>query len=211
MATKSRRREDDEEDDRPRKKKRKKSNAPLFIGLGVGAGVLLVVIIVLVVVIAINAGGGNQPKKPQGDPFAGFKEPPPPPPPVKPNFDKVEIGEKPRPANSIRARVDRSERLNELKQIGSLYQQYVVNFNKPPATVQDFTEYIKRDAPGIKKAIDEKYYIIVPKVTAGSGIVAYEFDPDTNSRHGITLMGGTAHDDMTTQELVAALKAQGSG
>ncbi len=206
--------DEEDDDDRPRKKKKKKkSNAALLIGLGVGGAVLLVLIVVLVVVVAINAGGNNPPRPPQ-PPVVQAPPIPAPPPPVKPNFDKVEIGDKPRPsgAGNLRARIDRIERINELRNIGQFYQQYVLNFNKPPASAKDFAEFIKRDAPGIKQAIDEKYYFVVPNVRAGSGIVAYEFDPDTMGRHGIVLMGGQgAHEDLTTQELVAALKAQGSG
>jgi hypothetical protein len=212
MATKPKRREEDDEDeDRPRKKKKKpRSKLPLFIGLGVGAGVLLVLIIVLVVVIAINAGGDNQPKKPKQDLFADLKPPPPPPPPpAKQNFDKVQIGEKVRPGSGVRVKADWAERVNELKQIGIFYNQYRAEFGKAPPTVDDFTNYIKREAPQIKKAIDEKYYVLLPKVTANTGIIAYELDPDTNQLHGYVDMSGAA-DAITTKELVARIKAQGN-
>ena len=51
----------------------------------------------------------------------------------------------------------------------------------------------------------------MPNVKAGNAIVAYEFDPDTLGRHGTVRMGGQdAHEDLSSQELVAQLKAQGS-
>lgn len=199
-------------DDRPRKKKKQKSNKGLWIGLGIGGGVLVILVVALVVVLAVSAMNNREPDdqaKAKLQALLAAQKPAPPPPPVQPPPQFKDIGEKKRATDSIRARADRPDRLNELKQIGLFYQQYILNFNRPPTTVQDFTEFIKRDSAGIKKAIDEKYYFLVVQVKGQSGIVAYEFDPDTRSRHGIAEMGGRA-DDMTTQELLAALKAQGS-
>jgi hypothetical protein len=198
-------------DDRPRKKKKQKSNTGLWIGLGIGGGVLLILVVVLIGVLAINAMNNREPDdqaKAKLQAILAAQQPAPPPPPVpaaKPNFDKVAIGEKKRPNDSIRARADRPERLNELRQIGLFYNQYKTEFNKPPQTVQEFTEYIKRDSPGIKKAIDDKYYIVLPKVNSSTGILAYEFDPDTRGQHGVVDSSGLAQ-EISTQDLVAAVK-----
>jgi hypothetical protein len=198
-------------DDRPRKKKKKKSNTGLWIGLGIGGGVLLILVVVLIVVMAVSAMTNREPDdqaKAKLQAMLAAQKPPPLPPPVppaKPNFDKVAIGEKKRPNDSIRARADRPERLNELRQIGLFYAQYKTEFNKPPQTVQDFTEYIKRDSASIKKAIDDKYYIVLPKVNSNTGILAYEFDPDTRGQHGVVDASGVAT-EISTQDLVAAVK-----
>ncbi len=71
--------------------------------------------------------------------------------------------------------------------------------------MQDFTEYIKRDAPGIKKAIDDKYYVVLPKVNSTTGILAYEFDPDTRGQHGVVDASAVAT-EVSTQDLVPAVK-----
>ena len=76
---------------------------------------------------------------------------------------------------------------------------------RPPQNVEDFVKSLEREAPHIKKAIEERYYVILPKVR--SGIIAYERDPDTNGLHGVVTTVEGPH-DLTTQELVAKLKAQ---
>jgi hypothetical protein len=201
-------------EDRPRKKKKQKSNTALWIGLGVGAGVFVVIAVVLVVVLIINTMGN-----PEADALAkaraqaallAAQKPADPPPakPARPNFDKVDIGEKKRDNTNIRLRAERPARQNELRQMGLFYFQYRTEFNKPPPTVQDFVNYIKRDASAIVQAIDEKYYVVLPKVSADSGIVAYERDPDSAGRHGVVDSSGAPR-DISTEELVAAVKSQG--
>lgn len=198
--------DDASEERRPRKKKKPPSQVGLWIGLGVGGGVLLILLIagVVGVIIATRAG------EPQAK--APLNLPPPPPPPqpvVQPEQEKFkDIGDKKRSTTGIRARADRPARMNELRQIALFYVQYRDTLNRPPKTVQDFTEYIKRDAPGIVQAIDEKYYVLVPNVR-GDGIVAYERDPDQNNRHAVA-HASTPVEEISTQELLAQLKAQGS-
>jgi hypothetical protein len=201
-------------DDRPRKKKKQKSNAALWIGLGVGAGVFAIIAVVLVVVFAIGAMGNPAAdaqalaRRQAARAAANQPADPPPAKPAQPNHDKVDIGEKKRDNTNIRLRIERTARLNELRQIGLFYTQYRTEFNKPPPAVQDFVNYIKRDAPAIVQAIDEKYYVVLPKVSANSGIVAYERDPDSAGRHGVVDSSGAPR-DITTDELVAAVKSQG--
>lgn len=204
--------DDASEERRPKKKKKKPpSQAGLWIGVGVGGGVLLILLIAGVVGIILASRAGE----PQAKVPLKIEAPAAPPQPVvQPEPPKFkDIGDKPRPstAGNLRARIDRIERINELRNIGQFYQQYVLNFNRPPKTAKDFTDFIGRDAPSIKQAIDEKYYFIVPNVREGNAIVAYEFDPDTMGRHGTVRMGGQgANEDLSSQELLKQLKAQGS-
>jgi hypothetical protein len=200
-------------DDRPRKKKKKSSNAALWIGLGVGAGVFVIIAVVLVVVFTIGAMGNpvadaQALARRQAALAAANKPADPPAKPAQPNHDKVDIGEKKRDNTNIRLRVERTARVNELRQIGLFYFQYRTTFNKPPPTVQDFVNYINRDAQAIVQAIDEKYYVVLPKVSADSGLVAYERDPDSAGRHGVVDSSGAPR-DITTEELVATVKSQG--
>ena len=94
-----------------------------------------------------------------------------------------------------------------MRQIATFYADYrLTNGDRPPATVDAFVKYIAREAPEIKKAIEEDYYKIVPNVK--SGIIAYEFDPDTRNMHGFVDAGG-AVSEISTTELLARLKEQG--
>jgi hypothetical protein len=189
---------------RAMKKRKKENNVMMWVGIGVGAGVLLLVILIGVVVIIVKSNAGEPEAKAPIRPVPEVNLPKPPPPPPKPNYDKVQIGEGKRQAGGIRVRINRVERLNELRQIGLFYQSYRTEFNKAPQTVQQFTEYIKREANQIKQAIDEKYYVLLPNVQGG-GIVAYELDPDTNQRHGVVTANGEA-DEISTDELVMRVK-----
>jgi hypothetical protein len=187
-------------------RKKEKDNSGILIGLGVGGGILALLIIAGAIAIFLSLNAAEPQKAPARDPLADFKPPPPPPKP-KLNKENVDIGDKPRPTSGIRARADRPRRQNELRQIGLFYTQYRDTFNRPPPTVQDFTEYIKREAFEIKQAIDEKYYVLLPNVR-DNGIVAYERDPDQGGRHGVVNPTGT-FDEITTQELIDTVKGQG--
>jgi uncharacterized Zn finger protein (UPF0148 family) len=199
---KSRPQEHDEEEDRPRKKKKKKkqqdSKMPLI--LLAGGGLLLVGIVVLVIVL-VSSGG----KKKADDPVAGPVKQPEPEPEKKQEEKQQpqEIGKKIRnESGGLRTRINRTERLNELRQIALFYQQYG-DGRRPPAKVEDFVRSLPRDAQQIAQAIEEKYYLIRPGLR--SGIVAYEFDPDNFGMHGVVDISGAAR-DMPTAELLDLLK-----
>ena len=188
----------------PRKKRKQRDNTLLYIILGgVGGVVLLAALIFGIVMIAMNWGGGNEQAKANPQPKFEPRVVPPPPPDNPPPKD---IGGKKRDSTNLRLRAERTARLNEMRQIATFYQDYrSINGDRPPPTVDAFVKYIARDAPEIKKAIEEDYYKIVPNVR--SGIVAYEFDPDTRGMHGMVDSGGSVR-EMTTQELLDALKQQ---
>jgi hypothetical protein len=190
-----------------KKKKKKQSRAGLWIGLGVGGAVLLILLIVGVVVIVLAMGdrGDAQAKgKPKFDPPV---EPQPPPQQDPPKKDPPkDVGDKPRTEGTFYLRINRIERLNELKQIGIFYTQYSDTFNRPPRNADEFVKYIARDAPAIAKAIQDKYYFIVPN--ARSGIMAYEFQPDQMKMHGMVHTSEGVR-DISQVDLLATLKQQG--
>ena len=188
---------------RPRKRKKPAGQAGLWIGLGVGGGVLVILLIAAIVGIIIATRAGE----PQVRAPRQIDKAAPAPAPVQPVVQPPakDIGEKKRYATNIRLRAERPQRLNELAQIKIFYMDFGGG-TRPPPSAEDFAKSIGRDAPAIKQAIDEKYYVIVPNVR--SGIIAYERDPDTNSRHAfIDTMGGAR--EISTQELLQQLKAQG--
>jgi hypothetical protein len=188
----------------PRKKRKQRDSKLLFIILGVIGGLLILAILITgAVLAAMNmGGGGNAP----GNVVIPVGEKPPEKPKEQP--PAKDIGEKKRDHTNIRLRVERTHRLNEMRQIALFYEDFKsINGGRPPATVEAFLKYLPRDAQQIKEAIEEKYYVIVPNVQ--TGIVAYEFDPDTRSMHGFVDQG-TAVSEISTDELLKRLKEQGS-
>ena len=186
----------------PRKKRKKQNNKLLFIILGVVGGLLILAILITGAILAAMSmtGGGNAPKGNVVIPVVENKKEEAPKQPAK------DIGEKKRDATNLRLRAERTHRLNEMRQIALFYEDFrSTNGNRPPATVEAFLKHLPRDAQEIKKAIEDKYYVIVPNVR--SGIVAYEFDPDTRSMHGF-VDSGAAVSEISTDELLARLKDQ---
>ncbi len=89
---------------------------------------------------------------------------------------------KPRPEDTMPqsdVRRGTQKRLVEsmMHNIGQLYSTYLTDFNQPPATLQDFMNYIKRDATNEYRAIEAGTIIFLPKVQPGShNVLAYEKD-----------------------------------
>lgn len=196
--------EDDE--DRPRKKKKKKQsgNTVLIVSTAIGILILLVgggvaVALLLPRQPAPVAKAPPPPAAPVGGPIEKKEEPK--------DLNKVDIGKGTRYTTSLRARAERPERMNELKQIATFYNTFRTDRGKGPQKAEEFISYIQRDSPPIKKAIEDRYYVVVSNVT--QGIVAYEHDPDIAGRHG-AVDGNGAVQDLTTDELVTQLKTQGS-
>ncbi len=193
--------EQDEVAERPRKKKKKKkeSKALLLLLLGL-SGAVLVGVIILVIVQNLptkerNKGSGEQVAK-QDPPKQEQPKP-------EPKQEEQLIGKKIREEGSgLRTRINRTERLNELRQIGLFYQSFGGGV-RPPSKLEDFVNSLKREAPQIAQAIQEKYYAI--RLNVRSGIVAYEYDPDNFGKHGVVDTGGAAR-DITTEELLAMIK-----
>jgi hypothetical protein len=160
-------------DDRPRKKKKKKkSNAGLWIGLGVGGGVLLVILIAIGVVVALRPwerGGEKkhdiaqnpQPQQQQPNNKLGgdvVREP------------KTVLG-------NIRARGNRAEADNEMKQISLFFHQYAdLHKNPKTRTLDSFLDFLKRDSNVLYNKIKvEKYYTMNLLARLGSeDILVYE-------------------------------------
>lgn len=167
----------------------------------------------LVLVAAASATGCNKEKKADPAPVS-----PPNPAQVNPGQDvqaqvlgPLKVDPTPKGKETLPGRaVERPMRLNELKQIGLFYRNYEVERNRPPAKAEDFLAYMQRDAPDIAEAIKVGHYQIVPNVRPSSEkVIAYEQQPDRAGNHYVT-KGDTSVVPMTTPELLAALKAQGT-
>jgi hypothetical protein len=105
--------------------------------------------------------------------------------------------------------IDRPAVQNDLRQLALFYKTCEADYGRVKS-VEEFKRYIKRDAPKLVQALEDKVYIVVPNVRGGAGtIVAYEKTPDAAKQH-IVAMGDGTISQMSTQQLQAALKKQGS-
>ncbi len=220
--------EDEDEDDRPAKKKKKKKKQGLPMGLLIGGGIgIAVLLIAAVSVSAFYFTRSNNPAKPaveqiaknddkKGGDGGGADNQPvqklPPPVPVLPGKEeRLEDRDRKKGGKSIignaRGAAYRTERKNELKQIGLFYSQYCDSgIPKSARTKEGFLDSIKRDAKVIHETILDGYYQMNMRAdhTSSQSIVAYERDPELNGTH-LVVRGDTSVDYVTAQELKAAL------
>ena len=188
---------DDEE--RPRKKKKKKSNKRLVIGLAIG-GVVLVAVVILVIVL-------NQPnKKPDNGPVAQQ-----PLPGQEPGQQPPALRPEPHPEQRVAGIANRGEDtavMNDLRQIGIFYNQYLITNPRGPRNTKAFADEIRRDARQIAEALDKQTYVLLPGARRGANmIVAYDVPGNTANQH-IVLMGDGSVQAMPQQELQQYLKQQ---
>ena len=199
MATESAR------DDRPRKKKKKKnSSAGLWIGLGIGGGVLLVILIAIVVIVALRPWERGGEKK---NDIAQNLQPQQQPPNNKLGGDvvrepKTELG-------NIRARGNRAEADNEMKQISLFFHQYAdLHKNPKTRTLDSFLDFLKRDSNLIYNKIKvDKYYTMNLLARLGSeDILVYETEVYTRGYycfHANNQMGYVPAQELKAAGLVA--------
>jgi len=165
-------------DDRPRKKKKKKkSSAGLWIGLGIGGGVLLVILIAIVVIVALRPWERGGEKK---NDIAQNLQPQQQPPNNKLGGDVVR--EPKTVLGNIRARGNRAEADNEMKQISLFFHQYAdLHKNPKTRTLDSFLDFLKRDSNSIYNKIKvEKYYTMNLLARLGSeDILVYETEEYT--------------------------------
>jgi hypothetical protein len=195
-------REESDEEERPRKKKKKKKkgNKGLIIGLGIGAVALVAVVVVLVIVL-------NQPRS-QSDKGKVAENPPPKKNPVQQPAPQPQ----PHPEQRVAGIANRGEDtavMNDMKNIGIFYNQYLITNPRGPKSTKAFADEIRRDAPHIAQALDKQIYVLLPGVRRSANmIVAYDVPGNTALQH-IVLMGDGSVQAMPQQELQQYLKEQG--
>jgi len=221
--------DEEQDEERPaKKKKKKKKKKSSSMGLLIGGGAAIVVLLIAVVGASayiltrspnpVRPAPNNEQlaknnDKKAGDGGAGDKQPEiklPPPEQFQPGKEeRLEDRERKKGGKSIIGNVRgagyRTERKNELRQIGLFFQQYAEAAPKSARTKQGFMDYMKRDSKVIWDAIDDGYYTINVKAdhTAANSIIAYETDID---RQGyLAVRGDLSVDYITQQELNAAL------
>jgi hypothetical protein len=145
-----------------------------------------------------NAGGGqNQPGVAPANP--GGNPPPQP----------AGGGGGPAPQNAggmdVKRTINKGGAMNELHQIALFYQQFNTEMGRSPGKVEEFIDYIKRDAPRATKNLQDGAYVLVLNARMGSNsVLSYEKEPDRNGIQYVALGDGSVQ-KMTPEQLKAAL------
>jgi predicted Zn finger-like uncharacterized protein len=205
--------ENEEEEERPAKKKKKKKKQkglPMGMLIGVGGGIALL----LIVVVSASAYFiTHLPKVPEPVARNEKKADPIPEPPQEERpgkQERLEDRDRKKGGKSIIGNVRgagyRTERKNELKQIGLFFGQFCDSAPKSARTKEAFLDFIKRDAKVIHETILDGYYVVNLKAdhTSSASVVAYERDAELNGNH-LVVRGDTSVDYITGQELKMAL------
>jgi|SRR5579884_2522002 len=110
----------------------------------------------------------------------------------------------------VREVMDRVQAENQLHQIGILLKGYETDFNRYPTRLDDFLEYIKRDAPREYESLKTGYFVMTldPRPTSEKGIV-YEKDPDLSGMHLVLMGDCNSVQRLNEQEFKAAVPSAG--
>jgi hypothetical protein len=108
----------------------------------------------------------------------------------------------------VRRGMERVEAQNQLRQIGIFYRTYKDEMGRDPARLEDFLEYIKRDATREYESLKTGYFVLNLKSRpTATSVLAYEKEP-FNDGTRLVLMGDCAVVKiMTDAEFQAALPA----
>ena len=166
--------------------------------------------VVLMLGIALIAGCK---KKPIAEPEAPKKEVPISQlPPVNSKAEKerrARVGGDagPSAAMDVRRGMDRQKAQGYLTQIGLFYIAYNTEFGRSPKTLEEFENYIKRDAHNEVKALEDGLLTLKLNAPLSSNVVlGYETEPYRGMR--LVLSGDGHVKMMNDQEFQAALKGQ---
>jgi hypothetical protein len=206
--------DEDRDDDRPKKKKKKKkAGAPVGLFVGIGVAMLLLVV-----------GGGAAAayyfmQNPRPQPIAQnnkkIEEPPKeqeqPRTPERIVVPTIKEGNPDKKGgtyivSTVRGQGYRTERRNELKQIGLFFTNFCDGTPKTGRTKDAFLEFIKRDSKAIHEAIRDGYYVMNMNARMdSSSIIAYERDIDRGDKH-LCVMGDCSVDYLPVQEVKDRVK-----
>lgn len=98
------------------------------------------------------------------------------------------------------------EAQNDLRQLALFYRTYETEAGRPPETLTEVTEYVRKDMPTLAKRLDEGHYVMElgTKRTPETRVLAYEKEPDLNGAQLVAMTDGTVN-RMSPTELKAAL------
>jgi predicted Zn finger-like uncharacterized protein len=227
--------QEEERPAKKKKKKKKKNSSSMGLLIGGGAAIAVLLIVVVGASAYFLTRSPNVAKAPQnneqlakandkkgGDGGAGDKKldpkvaPAPLPVPVDPDQAKREKEQRneDRAANkggksfvgTIRGAGARTQRKNELRQIGSFYQQFCLTTPKSARTKEAFLEFIKRDSRAIHEAISDDYYTINFRAddASSNSIIAFESFIDGNGMY-MAVRGDLSVDYVPPQDVKNAM------
>jgi hypothetical protein len=107
----------------------------------------------------------------------------------------------------VREVMDRVQAENQLKQIGTFLQTYSQENGHNPTRLDDFLNYIKRDATREYQSLQTGYFVMTLNPRPGAGdVVVYEKDPDTSGMR-LALLGDGSVQRMNEAQFKAAVPA----
>jgi hypothetical protein len=101
--------------------------------------------------------------------------------------------------------LDKTKARAYMEQIGIFYHTYVAENGKPPAKLDDFLDYIKRDSRNEYQMLKDGNFLWNAKAgTDSNKVLCYEKDPDLDDNR-IVLMGDGSVQQMSTADFDKAL------
>jgi hypothetical protein len=101
--------------------------------------------------------------------------------------------------------LDKTKAREYMHQIGIFYHTYVAENGKPPAKLDDFLEYIKRDSRNEYQMLKDGNFLWNAKAgTDSNKVLCYEKDPDLDDNR-IVLMGDGSVQQISTADFDKAL------
>jgi hypothetical protein len=116
----------------------------------------------------------------------------------------------PAPAQgNLRKFISRQGVHNEIRQLGLFYQQYNLNYGRPPANLEALESYMGQDDPKLIKAIKEGYYTVVWNIRnlSSNVVLAYETEQDDNGLRFV-VMGDASVTKMSERDFQTALRSK---
>jgi hypothetical protein len=109
-------------------------------------------------------------------------------------------------AGGVRRAIDRPKVQNDLRNVATFYNTFFAEMGRGPKTVDEFMQYIMRDARQLHQVLSEGYYVLVLVARPGGAtILAYEKTPDAQGLQ-MAVRGDGSVSSMTAQELQKALQ-----
>jgi hypothetical protein len=106
----------------------------------------------------------------------------------------------------IGKKIDFAAYSGEMRQLALLYVAFDTFHNRPPKTVKEFQDYIKKDAGKLVQWMDEGYYVVLPNIKPNSNdILVYQNKDLRGKTRWVAKGDGTIH-EITEMEFQAELK-----
>jgi hypothetical protein len=91
--------------------------------------------------------------------------------------------------DSLKRTITRTAVPNDLQQIAYFYRLYNTEFNRSPASLDEFKTYIQRDAGRLAASLEKSEYVVIWKVSdlSSNAMLAYEKEPDAEGKRYVVM------------------------